>query len=54
MTPLHLIVEADADSEGEGTPRARSSDRVRLSIGEILDRGYTEPHSCVYVRASNH
>jgi hypothetical protein len=54
MSPLHLSVEAYAGYKGEETPRAFTLDEVRLSVEEILDRWYTETHSCFRVRADDH
>lgn len=53
MTPPHLLVDAYAGYKGEETPRAFTLAGVRLSVVEILDRWYTETHSCFRIRASD-
>jgi hypothetical protein len=52
ITPS-VTVEAYAGYKGEETPRAFTLDGVRLSVNEILDRWYTETHSCFRVRAGD-
>lgn len=52
MTP-HVTVEAYAGHKGEETPRAFTLDGTRLSVDEILDRWYTETHSCFRIRAGD-
>jgi hypothetical protein len=52
MTP-HVTVEAYAGHKGEETPRAFTLDGARLSVDEILDRWYTETHSCFRIRAGD-
>lgn len=51
MTLPHLHVDAYSGYKGEETPRAFTLDGVRRSVVEILDRWYTETHSCFRVRA---
>jgi hypothetical protein len=53
MNLPHLHVEAYAGYKGEETPRVFAIDGIRLSVDEILDRWYTETHSCFRVRASD-
>jgi hypothetical protein len=48
-----VTVEAYAGYKVEETPRSFMLDAVRLSVEEILDRWYTETHSCFRVRASD-
>jgi len=50
MTP-HIHIDAYAGYKGEETPRAFTLNGVRLSVDEIIDRWYTETHSCFRVRA---
>jgi len=52
ITPS-VTVEAYAGYKGEETPRAFTLDGVRLSVNEILNRWYTETHSCFRVRADD-
>jgi hypothetical protein len=53
MTTPPLQVDAYAGYKGEETPRAFTLDGVRVSVHEILDRWYTETHSCFRVQASD-
>lgn len=48
-----VTVEAYAGYKGEETPRSFILDGVRLSVDEILDRWYTETHSCFRIRAND-
>ena len=48
-----IVVETYAGYKGEETPRAFLVDGSRLSVIEIVDRWYTETHSCFRVRASD-
>ena len=53
MTTPSVTVDAYAGYKGEETPRAFTLDGVRFSVHEILDRWYTETHSCFRVRADD-
>jgi hypothetical protein len=53
MTTPPIQVDAYAGYKGEETPRAFTLDGARLSVDEILDRWYTETHSCFRVRAGD-
>ena len=53
MSPPHVVVEAYAGYKGEETPRAFTLDGIRLSVDEILDRWYTETHSCFRIHAGD-
>jgi hypothetical protein len=49
----HVTVEAYAGYKGEETPRAFTFEGVRLLVGEIVARWYTETHSYFRVCASD-
>jgi hypothetical protein len=49
----HITVEAYAGYKGEETPRAFTFEGVRLLVGEIVARWYTETHSYFRVCASD-
>ena len=53
MNPPQILVDAYAGYKGEETPRSFVVDGVRLSVEKILDRWYTETHSCFRVRAND-
>ena len=48
-----VMVEAYAGYKGEDTPRSFTLDGVCLQVEEILQRWYTDTHSCFRVRASD-
>lgn len=48
-----IVVEAYAGYKGEETPRAFVLEGHRLSVIEIVERWYTETHSCFRVVASD-
>jgi hypothetical protein len=48
-----IVVEAYAGHEGEETPRAFTLDGIRIAVSEVVDRWYTETHSCFRVRAAD-
>lgn len=48
-----FLVDAYAGYKGEETPRAFSLNGVRLEVTAIVDRWYTETHSCFRVRADD-
>jgi hypothetical protein len=49
----HVTVEAYAGYKGEETPRAFTVEGAHLLVSAILDRWYTETHSCFRLRASD-
>jgi hypothetical protein len=49
----HVTVDAYAGYKGEETPRAFTVEGAHLLVREILDRWYTETHSCFRLRASD-
>ncbi len=53
MTFPHITVEAYAGYKGEETPRAFTVGGAHLLVNEIVDRWYTETHSCFRLRASD-
>lgn len=53
MTFPHITVEAYAGYKGEETPRAFTVEGAHLLVNEIVDRWYTETHSCFRLRASD-
>jgi len=53
MTTPPLHVDAYAGHKGEETPRAFTLDGVRVSVHEILDRWYTETHSCFRIQGGD-
>ena len=53
MRTPQVRVEAYAGYKGEETPRSFTLDGVRLQVEEILQRWYTETHSCFRVRTSD-
>ena len=53
MKSPHVTVEAYAGYKGEETPRAFVLDGVRITVGEIIERWYTETHSYFRVSASD-
>jgi hypothetical protein len=48
-----VSVDAYAGYKGEETPRSFTLNGVHLSVDEILERWYTETHSCFRIRASD-
>lgn len=53
MTEPSLLVEAYAGYKGEKTPRAFTHEGIRTEVTHIMDRWYTETHSCFRVRADD-
>jgi hypothetical protein len=53
MASNDVQVEAYAGYKGEETPRAFTVDGTRLEVRTVVDRWYTETHSCFRVLASN-
>lgn len=53
MTSPQITVEAYAGYKGEETPRSFTVEGAHLLVSEILDRWYTETHSCFRLRASD-
>ena len=53
MTEPSLLVEAYAGYKGEETPRAFTHEGIRTEVTHIMDRWYTETHSCFRVRADD-
>ncbi|MBI3357260.1 MAG: hypothetical protein HY038_10910 [Nitrospirae bacterium] len=48
-----VSVDAYAGYKGEETPRSFTIDGAHLFVNEILERWYTESHSCFRIRASD-
>jgi len=53
MNIPQVSVDAYAGYKGEETPRSFTLDGVRLLVDEILERWYTDTHSCFRIRASD-
>ena len=48
-----VVVEAYAGYKGEETPRAFTHQGVRREVREVLERWYTEAHSCFRLRTDD-
>ena len=53
MNEPSLTVEAYPGYKGEETPRAFTHAGIRTAVTYIVDRWYTETHSCFRVRADD-
>lgn len=53
MPSNDIQVEAYAGYKGEETPRAFTLNGMRVEVQTVVDRWYTETHSCFRVLAGN-
>jgi hypothetical protein len=53
MSQPSIVVEAYAGYKGEETPHALTLDGRRIEVREVLDRWYTDTHSCFRIKGSD-